>query len=85
MTPTARCDLRKQGLTRRAGEGNRTPVTSLEGWSSTIELHPHLIQSSGPAPTIGSAGRGAAWLARVLWEHEVGGSNPPAPTDKQGR
>ncbi len=22
-----------------AGEGNRTPVASLEGWSSTIELH----------------------------------------------
>lgn len=24
-----------------AGDGNRTRVTSLEGWSSTIELHPH--------------------------------------------
>ena len=24
-----------------AGEGNRTLATSLEGWSSTIELHPH--------------------------------------------
>jgi hypothetical protein len=24
-----------------AGDGNRTHVTSLEGWSSTIELHPH--------------------------------------------
>ena len=23
-----------------AGEGNRTLTTSLEGWSSTIELHP---------------------------------------------
>jgi hypothetical protein len=23
-----------------AGEGNRTPVTSLGSWSSTIELHP---------------------------------------------
>ena len=23
-----------------AGDGNRTRVTSLEGWSSTIELHP---------------------------------------------
>jgi hypothetical protein len=23
-----------------AGDGNRTHVTSLEGWSSTIELHP---------------------------------------------
>ncbi len=26
---------------RRAGEGNRTLMASLEGWSSTIELHPH--------------------------------------------
>ncbi len=24
-----------------AGEGNRTLATSLEGWCSTIELHPH--------------------------------------------
>ena len=24
-----------------AGDGNRTHVISLEGWSSTIELHPH--------------------------------------------
>jgi hypothetical protein len=27
-----------------------------------------------------TSGRGAAWLARLLWEQEVGGSNPPAPT-----
>ena len=25
-----------------AGDENRTRVTSLEGWSSTIELHPHI-------------------------------------------
>ncbi len=25
-----------------AGDGNRTHATSLEGWCSTIELHPHL-------------------------------------------
>ncbi len=25
-----------------ADDGNRTHATSLEGWSSTIELHPHL-------------------------------------------
>ena len=24
-----------------AGDGNRTHVVSLEGWNSTIELHPH--------------------------------------------
>ena len=30
--------LRKNG----AGDGNRTHAASLEGWNSTIELHPHL-------------------------------------------
>ena len=25
-----------------AGDGNRTHATSLEGWNSTIELHPHI-------------------------------------------
>ena len=25
---------------QRAGDGNRTHVSSLEGWCSTIELHP---------------------------------------------
>ena len=26
-----------------AGDGNRTRVSSLEGWCSTIELHPQLL------------------------------------------
>jgi hypothetical protein len=26
-----------------AGDGNRTHVISLEGWSSTIELHPQIF------------------------------------------
>ena len=26
-----------------AGEGNRTLAISLEGWSSTTELHPHIV------------------------------------------
>ena len=26
-----------------AGDGNRTHATSLEGWDSTIELHPHKV------------------------------------------
>ena len=30
----------------RAGEGNRTLTTSLEGWSSAIELHPLLLFAS---------------------------------------
>ena len=31
--------LRKNG----AGDGNRTHAASLEGWNSTIELHPHYL------------------------------------------
>ena len=30
-------------LNNGAGDGNRTHATSLEGWGSTIELHPHNI------------------------------------------
>ena len=30
-----------------AGDGNRTHVTSLEGWGSTIELHPQVINGAG--------------------------------------
>ena len=28
----------------KAGDGNRTHVSSLEGWCSTIELHPHIYR-----------------------------------------
>ena len=37
-----------------AGDGNRTHVTSLEGWSSTIELHPHRSgrNSNGGRPDV---------------------------------
>ena len=28
-----------------ADEENRTPVISLEGWGSTIELHPQLVDN----------------------------------------
>ena len=27
---------------KKAGDGNRTHMTSLEGWCSTTELHPHI-------------------------------------------
>ena len=30
---------------RGAGDGNRTHTTSLEGWDSTIELHPQILLS----------------------------------------
>ena len=35
---------------RKAGDGNRTHVSSLEGWCSTIELHPHEIGVTGFEP-----------------------------------
>ncbi len=34
------------------------------------------------AKTQQESGRGAAWLAHLLWEQGVGGSNPLAPTYK---
>ena len=33
-------------LPGRAGDGNRTRMTSLEGWGSTIELRPHNLPAS---------------------------------------
>ena len=36
--------------TVEAGDGNRTHVSSLEGWCSTIELHPHVIGVTGFEP-----------------------------------
>ncbi len=35
-------ELKAHETKNGAGDGNRTHVTSLEGWNSTIELHPHL-------------------------------------------
>ena len=35
---------------REAGDGNRTHVSSLEGWCSTIELHPHAVPRTGIEP-----------------------------------
>ena len=39
LYPAELVTLKKNG----AGEGNRTLTTSLEGWDSTIELHPRII------------------------------------------
>ena len=41
---------RINSIFKRAGDGNRTHVSSLEGWCSTIELHPHIVPSSGIEP-----------------------------------
>ena len=35
----------KSTLCAGAGDGNRTHVASLEGWSSTIELHPQPLDN----------------------------------------
>ena len=35
-----------------AGDGNRTHATSLEGWNSTIELHPHLCDFGAVSTTL---------------------------------
>ena len=35
-----------------AGDGNRTHVISLEGWSSTIELHPHFMITAHPEESL---------------------------------
>ena len=37
-------------ISGRAGDGNRTHVSSLEGWCSTIELHPHVVGVTGFEP-----------------------------------
>ena len=36
-------------MLRGAGDGNRTRVSSLEGWCSTIELHPQIPSSDHSA------------------------------------
>jgi hypothetical protein len=34
--------IRKQAIQKKAGDGNRTHLASLEGWCFTTKLHPHL-------------------------------------------
>ena len=36
-----------------AGDENRTRMTSLEGWGSTIELHPHEVRRGDRTRTCG--------------------------------
>src|ERR1700752_4190691 len=60
-----------------AGEGNRTLVVSLEGFCSTIELHPRIrltegyrSHSRGVAAYVTSAGETDPWLP---WAEPLGG------------
>ena len=41
---------------REAGDGNRTHVSSLEGWCSTIELHPQFAETVKVVYSIGVTG-----------------------------
>ena len=45
-----------------AGDGDRTRMASLEGWSSTIELHPHL--SNTEKTILGDAINVSRWKNR---------------------
>ena len=45
-----------------AGEGNRTPVISLEGFCSTIELHPLIKPLSKVLPYSGGGG----WIRTIV-------------------
>ncbi len=46
-TPFRKTTLRV-GETGGAGEGNRTLIASLEGWSFTTKLHPHTMPPDSP-------------------------------------
>ena len=61
LTEDSKKKLNKNNQKFGAGEGNRTLTTSLEGWCSTIELHPHLskhhLTHCRKAPLNGGGGR----------------------------
>src|ERR1700733_5118864 len=61
-----RCADRTRVARPGAGDGNRTRITSLEGWGSTIELHPHVETVYRPAGTCANEKRGVEklWLRR---------------------
>ena len=58
--------------TLRAGEGNRTLTTSLEGWGSTIELHPRRAASI----SVGLWGRKAPGVTLRWLRVTCGGGSP---------
>jgi hypothetical protein len=60
------------GLHPGAGDGNRTRMTSLEGWSSAIELHPQALpEVTRPSSADGCFGP----------PHRVRGYREPAPDE----
>jgi hypothetical protein len=57
--PRHRAAFETMRLPGRAGDGNRTRMTSLEGWGSAIELRPHNLPASvaHPRASANQAGR----------------------------
>ena len=51
----------KTNCFRKAGDGNRTHVSSLEGWCSTIELHPHACGNKFTAVGVTGFEPAASW------------------------
>ena len=75
---------RRRREEEEAGGGNRTLIASLEGWSSTIELHPRAPHSSGPAvspPSFKAVGRDMAVPGRRTEPHLA----PLGPRLRPGR
>ena len=66
------------GEKERAGRGNRTPVTSLEGWLSTIEIYP---RERGPSASLSETGY-SWWVPRPAYPISAGLGitfRPPIP------
>ena len=50
-----------------AGDGNRTHAASLEGWNSTIELHPHYL-SVDNAKELYQKGKALSTVCRLFFK-----------------
>src|SRR5262249_55112076 len=63
---------------RRQATGRRQPGRPVPGFISPQVVPP--CRGGPRTATISPTGRSSAWLERVVWDHEVAGSNPVAPT-----
>jgi hypothetical protein len=79
---TLRRPSRRHEVTGRAQRAS-TPRWLLGVFTLSRAVHQRHARARPNAKSVPKcvySGRGAAWLACLLWEQEVGGSNPPAPT-----
>src|SRR2546422_2447216 len=67
---------RRRGLRDRCDGRRRIPLVATTG-------RPPNLRRLADQRKIQHAGRSVAWLTRMLWEHEIPGSNPGAPTKFQ--